>query len=156
MSFLPSKLSELYGGLDMDALETALEQLLPRTLDDIIRANRDTAQLYFSTDYELNPLRGTVEFGPVTARVSNWAFITLHLKESQVGFVYLVGFNQEERCSWMTSFVTGIDKGKVTTKSGSLYELVGDSTLDVDLPYICATLHLWGLGPKLGVPHFFF
>jgi hypothetical protein len=56
----------------------------------------------------------------------------------------------------MTSFITGVDDRKVTTNSGSLYELVGDSTTDVDLEHICATLNLWGLGPKLGVLPIFF
>lgn len=140
----------------MNAIEQALEQLLPKTLDEIIRANRDKAQLYLSTNDELGPMRSPVTFGAITGQISNWAFITFHIVETKVSFVHLVGFNKGENSSWMTSFVTGIDDRKVMTNSGSLYELVGDSTSDVDLEYICATLNLWGLGPNLGVPRIFF
>lgn len=140
----------------MKSLEETLSQLLPKSLDDIIRANRHKAQLYFSTDDEINPLRGPLFDGPIKAQISKWAFITLHIAESQTSLVYLVGFNRTEHCTWMTSFVTGIGHGMVTTNSGSIYELVGDSTLDVDLLHICATLHLWGVGKSLGVPHIFY
>ena len=56
----------------------------------------------------------------------------------------------------MTSFITSVGHGMVATNSGSIYELVGASTLDVDLVYICATLHQWGVGQSLGVPHIFY
>jgi hypothetical protein len=140
----------------MNTIENALEHLLPGTLDEVIRADRDKAQLYFSTDSELAALCSHVPLGPATGQISNWAFITFHVAVTQESFVYLVGFNKAENSSWMTSFVTGIDDRKVTTKSGSLYELVGYSTIDVDLEYICATLNLWGLGPRLGVPPIYF
>lgn len=140
----------------MDSLKQALEQLMPKSLDDIIRHNRDKAQLYLSKDEELHALQGPLGPGMPKALVASWAFITMRLLESETSFIYLVGFNQTERSMWMTSFVTGIDGRKVTTKRGSFYELVGDSQPDVDLPHICATLHHWGLGALLGVPHFFF
>lgn len=140
----------------MRTLAEELAQLLPESLDDIIRANRDKAQLYFSTDEELAPYRGPVGFGDTKGQVSDWAFISLYLVESRASFIYLVGFNETTQRTLMTSFITGIEDRKVTTKSGSYYELIGDRTLDVDLVHICATLHLWGIGPGLGVPHFFF
>lgn len=140
----------------MDTLEEQLTQLLPRSLDDIIRANRDKVQLYFSRDDEIDALRHSLLEGRIKAQVSDWAFITLNFSESQDSLVYLVGFNQTEQCSWMTSFITGIGHGKVATKSGSIYELVGASTLDVDLLHICATLHQWSVGRSLGVPHIFY
>ncbi len=34
----------------METLEEQLVQLLPKSLDDIIRANRDKVQLYFSRE----------------------------------------------------------------------------------------------------------
>lgn len=140
----------------METLEEKLTHLLPQSLDDIIRANRDKVQLYFSTDDEINPLRGPVLEQAIKAQMSDWGFITLHFAESRMSLVYLVGFNQTEQCTWMTSFVTRIGAGKVTTKSGSTYELMGNSTLDVDFLHICATLHLWGVGRSLGVPHIFY
>jgi hypothetical protein len=94
--------------------------------------------------------------GQIKAQVSDWAFITLHFSESQESLTYLVGYNQTAHSSWMTSFITGIGHGMVATKSGSIYELVGASTLNVDLVHICATLHKWGVGQSLGVPHIFY
>lgn len=140
----------------MNALEDKLTQLLPQSLDDIIRSNRDKAELHFSTDEEINPLCGPTIGGPIKGRIANWAFITFRIAETQQNLVYLVGFNQTENCTWMTSVVTGIRNGKVTTARGSIYELVGDSTLDIDLMHICATFHLWGVGPYLGIPHVFY
>lgn len=138
----------------MDSLAHTVERLVPQSLDDIIRLNREKAQLYLSTNEELDILRGPVVTGATKALISNWAFITMHLSECGSNFVYLVGCNQTERCSWMTSFVTGIDDRTIMTKRGSLYELVGEGNSDVDLPHICATLHHWKLGAFLGVPHF--
>ncbi|MDE2599014.1 MAG: hypothetical protein KGL40_05265 [Rhodocyclaceae bacterium] len=140
----------------MDSLEDKLTQLLPQSLDDIIRSNRDKAELHFSTDEEINPLCCPIVGGLAKGRIADWAFITLCITETQQHLVYLVGFNQTEKCTWMTSVVTGIGHGKVTTARGSIYELVGDSTLDVDLLHICATFHLWGVGRYLGMPHIFY
>lgn len=140
----------------MDSLAQALEQLIPQSLDDIIRLNRDKAQLYLSKEDELDVLRGPVVLGMPKAHISSWAFITMHLLKEEASFVHLVGFNQAEHASWMTSFVTGIDDRRVMTKRGSLYELVGEGDSNVDLPCICATLHHWKLGTFLGVPHFCF
>lgn len=140
----------------MDTLEEQLTQLLPQSLDDVIRANRDKVQLYFSREDEIDSLRRPLLDGQIKAQVSDWAFITLHFSESQDSLIYLVGFNQTAHCSWMTSFITGIGHEMITTKSGSIYELVGASTLDVDLMHICATLHKWGVGQSLGVPHIFY
>jgi hypothetical protein len=142
--------------MDTDTLEEQLKQLLPKSLDDIIRTNRDKVQLYFSRDDEIEALRRPLLDGQIKAQVSDWAFITLHFSESQDSLTYLVGFNQTAHCGWMTSFVTGIGHGMVTTKSGSIYELVGASTQDVDLVHICATLHKWGVGQSLVVPHIFY
>lgn len=70
--------------------------------------------------------------------------------------IYLTGFNDAERSSWMTSLVVAIDGDAVATKSGSLYKLKGDKSEILDLPYICATLNGWGVGQLFGVPPFFF
>ena len=69
--------------------------------------------------------------------------------------VYLTGFNEEERCSLMTSRVTAFDGNALMTKSVSLYRIKGYPTDSPDLPYICATFNAWG-GAMLGVPKFFF
>lgn len=65
----------------MDSLVQTLEQLVPQSLDDIIRLNRDKAQLYLSTNDELDVLRGPVVLEMPKARISHWAFITMHLLE---------------------------------------------------------------------------
>lgn len=73
----------------MDTLEEQLTQLLPQSLDDVIRANRDKVQLYFSREDEIDSLRRPLLDGQIKAQVSDWAFITLHFSESQDSLIYL-------------------------------------------------------------------
>lgn len=56
-------------GDKMDSLAQALEQLIPQSLDDIIRLNRDKAQLYLSKKDELDVLRGPVVLGMPKAHI---------------------------------------------------------------------------------------
>jgi hypothetical protein len=140
----------------MDTLAEKLAYLVPTSLDDIIKVNRDRLQLYLSTTEELEALRCETPSKPVKATISAWSFITLNYSEVKKKAIVLAGFNQDQHCTWMTSAVTGIDGNRVTTYSGSLYEFVGDSTTDVDLLHVCAMLHRWGIGPLFGVTHIFY
>ncbi len=140
----------------MDTLKQQLEQILPKSLDDIVRTNRDKMRIYVSTDEELAALRASVPIQPVKGVITEWNFITLFLVESSSPMVYLTGVNRAMRSSWMTSLVVGIDGDAVATNSGSLYKLSGDRSDQLDLEYICATLNLWGIGQHFGVPPFFF
>lgn len=133
-----------------------LENLMPSSLDDIIRKNRDEARFYESTEAELAALHGVVPIMAVTGRLINWRFITFLFVETNTPMVNLVGYNVDAQSSWMTSLVVAIQGTFVQTKSGSLYQLEGEPSSDLDLPYICATLNLWKVGPHFGVPAIFF
>ena len=142
--------------MSTDDLARQIDQLVPKSLDDIIRTNRDVARLYLTTDAEINALRASVPPGAITGTISAWAFITMFMTKSGTAIVNLTGFNDAERCSWMTSQVMAIDGDTVVTRSGSYYRLQGERSDTPDLLHICATLHLWGVGPMLGVPHIFY
>lgn len=140
----------------MEFVVQQLEQMIPKSLDDIIRTKRDQVKAYLTTTAEIEALKGIVPIQFVKGELSNWAFITFFLTKKGLPMVYLTGFNSAERSSWMTSLVVAIDGDAVATKSGSVYKLKGDKSEILDLPYICATLNGWGLGRTLGVPQFFF
>lgn len=139
-----------------DALAQQIASLIPESLEHVIRTNRDRVRLYESTEEELAALHGSVERTSPTGVISQWSFITLYFVETHWPAVYLVGYNAAERSYWMTSMVVAIDGDAVNTKSGSLYLLEGERSTTLNLPYICATLHRWGVGKMFGVPEFFF
>ena len=140
----------------MDAITETLIDIHPKTLDDIVRKNRDKLRIYASTEEELGALHAPVPIQAVTGVISHWSFLTLFFVELKQPAIHLHGYNAEERSSWMTSAVVGIHGNAVATRSGSLYMLDGEQSDEEDLEYICATLHSWGLGPKFDVPPFFF
>jgi hypothetical protein len=129
---------------------------MPASLDDVIRANRDVASLALTTEQELLKLHGTIPAQTPKGYLTNWAFIAMQLKRRSEAVTWLTGYNPMERSSWMTSRVVAIEGTSVLTHSGSVYVLKGESSTKVDLPYVCATFHRWGIGKALGVPEFFF
>lgn len=139
-----------------DKLKEALEYLLPKSIDDVLRENRQEARLYLSTPEELAVLVGDIEMHHVKGNISDWCFVSFQIMATgQVG-VFLVGHNNEERAAWMTSSVTTIAGKAVMTRSGSLYVLDGEPTTEPNLLHICATLHAWGAGQHFDVPHIFY
>ncbi|MBI5922079.1 MAG: hypothetical protein HY847_10605 [Betaproteobacteria bacterium] len=139
-----------------DNILQQLQEITPKSLDDIIRTNRDKAKLYLSTEAELTALQGPMPIGLVKGNISHWSFITFFLTQKSWAGVYLTGFNEAENSSWMTSAVTAINRTAVLTRSGSIYILVGEPSTEPDLPFICATLNGWGVGQHFGVPPLFF
>ena len=133
-----------------------LDQLMPESLDEIIRTNRDRMRLYRSTGAELDALRTLVPAAIVKAVISHWCFISISQPGEAAPQVCLTGYNLAERSSWMTSQVMGISRNAVATRSGSVYLLDGEKSDELDLPFICATLNHWGIGQHFGVPPFFF
>lgn len=139
-----------------DTNRGVIDALIPKSIDDVIRKHRDQLRAYLSTAAELDALRNPIPVVYVKSEISYWAFITFSFAASGMAPVYLTGYNQRGRCSWMTSHVIAIDGDLVATKTGSTYRLVGEKSDDLDLPHICATLNTWGVGQKYGVPEFFF
>jgi len=140
----------------MESITRQLEQIEPKSLDDIIRTNRDMVKAYLSTDVEIEALKRPIPIAFVRGELFDWAFITFFMTENELPMIYLTGFNRAERSSWMTSLVVAIEGDVVATTSGSVYKLKGGKSDKLDLHHICATLNGWGVGQKLGVPQFFF
>lgn len=135
----------------------ALESLIPSSLDEVIRRNRDRARLYFSTPEELAALAACSDsvFGRhIKGVLRDWTLVTLNIVDKPG--VILLGYNTTVGQTWATSLVTGIAGNRVLTRSGSLYQLDGPSSDDPDLLHLCAQIWNWGLGNYLGVPHIFY
>jgi hypothetical protein len=144
-------------------LQNALNELIPRSLDDIIRANRDKYQMRLADDRELAMLPdfATAFDGRPEKRdpIEDWYIVRLEAKNGREGYAYMVGFRRGN--AFITSNVKAIEHkgetGLVLTKN-SLYQLgkkgIGEPN-QVLLIHICATLWEWGSGRLLGVPQFF-
>lgn len=146
-----------------DSLTTTLQELIPKSLDDIIRANRDQCRLALATDTELAELAELateIPEGPVRHTLTAWQIIVVHLGgEQATNVALLIGTVTGSGESWLTSRVLGVDldRGLVRT-ANSLYRVQGSrgTEADLDLIHVCATLNIWGLGPYFAVPEFFY
>lgn len=138
-----------------------LKRLLPQSLDDIVRENRDQLRLALATEEELSNLKTALTSASVRHTLTTWNVLMLHATTAsgQVSSPRLVGKVHESGESWITSHVLGIDFeiGLVKTKS-SYYRITGPRAAEseTDLLRICAALHEWGLGRRFGVPHIFY
>ena len=143
------------------AIEEQLQELLPKSIDDVVRENRDKLRLALATEDELKALETTIADVSVRHQLEGWNVLMLHATTAsgQVSSPRLIGRVVDSGESWITSHVVGIDfgRGLVQTKS-SLYRIIGpraDET-DTDLLRICAAMHEWRLGDHYGVPHVFY
>lgn len=134
-------------------------ELLPKSLGDIIRLNRDLAELRLSKTAEIDSLVGIVEIpSGIKDEIGNWRLVSLIDKTNHTTQVLLVGDSHAKKHPAITSPVMRIDfaKGVILTRSQSVYKLgtrgLGEPPED-DLLCLCAALHRWGSGIALGVPN---
>ena len=144
-----------------EKIREIVETLIPKSLDDIIRLNREHAQLRLATEEEIFVLEREVTPGQPKDIIDEWNLIALHQPELNTTLVFLLGNIRRNGHKRITSDVTGIDLDRqfLITKSGSLYQLgtPKNGAPDVDQLYmVCAAFHSWGFGNMLGVPHFFY
>lgn len=135
---------------------TTLEDLIPKSIDDIIRKNRELVTLEVVSAESLPRL-----LKPITPRridfdnaISDWRFIKLN--GAGIEKVMLLGSKPDHR-AWITSEVQQIDLDEqlVITKSGTLYALCkqGEGAPPFNhLAMICSAFHTWGFGKFMGVP----
>ncbi len=142
------------------SLEQQIEKLIPKRLADV--TNSGELRLALATADEIRNLEATVSDASIRQTLMNWQLVVLHAAISdgtRVSSPRLVGTVRETGESWMTSHVAAVDsvRGLVQT-ANSVYRVVGPKCAEekLDYPYICATLHSWGLGSRFGVPPFFF
>ena len=145
-----------------DSFEEALEKLIPKNLDDVVRKNRENFRLALATKKELAKLESNVTEASVKCTLKNWQVIMLHatLEDgAKIASPRLVGSVVETGESWSTSHVISMDTDKSLVKTrNSLYRVVGSRVREdkLDLLHICIALHQMGLGGYLGVPVFFY
>lgn len=142
-----------------EKLAASIEDLIPKSLDDIIRLNRDKAQLRLTTDEEILELYHDITPGNPKDIIDDYSLITL-VSESLTQ-VFLLGDVRRTGIQRITSVVLQIDADRqlLTTKSGSLYQLGTPSPGLPDahqLMCVCAAFHSWKFGAVLGVSHFFY
>lgn len=140
-----------------------LQNIIPKSLDDIVRRNRTELQLEYATEQDLAKIQR-----PIPAKfykgALRGAFIYKRILPAiQEEALYLVGFmeTRRETITWHTSRLEGFDPTTrmVSTASGSLYlieDLVEGEPDSQLLINICAILHRDGAGSQFGIPHFFY
>lgn len=144
-----------------DTVEEQLKQLLPSSLDDIVRENRDKLRLALATEEELKNLHTILSQTSFRHSLTRWNILMLHVTEGHrtVSSPRLIGKLSESGESWMSSHVLSIDAehGLVQTRN-SVYRIIGPRAeeKDLDLLRICGSLHEWGLGQRFGVPPIFY
>lgn len=144
-----------------DDFSKAIEALIPKSLDDVIRRNRHAAELRLTSEEEIMDLHCQITPGIPKDVMENWCLITLYISEPQIAQVMLLGEVNETTIDRLTSVVLKIDldRNLLITLSGSLYQLgtkhQGEPEM-YQLMTVCAVFHHWGLGKYLGVPHFFY
>jgi len=144
-----------------DDIARKLEALIPKSLDDIVRAHRDQARLRLAGGEEIMELYCEIRPGQVKDRLEDWRFIALQLLEAGEVQVMLLGNKASDGQARITSLVRQVDLDRqlVVTQSGSLYQLgkpgKGEPPFE-HLILVCAAFHNWGFGHYLGVPCFFY
>ena len=147
------------------SLEQRLQELVPKNLDDIVRANRDECRLAFATDVELNALEH--EFpgatsSPVRHTLKDWNILMIHVPVdgSLKSIPRLLGNVEETGQCWITSTVTALDSRAGLIRTGnSIYRVAGPRSPEPDmhlLLHICVWLNQRGVGRYFGVPGFFY
>lgn len=148
-----------------EPMEQGLQELIPKDVDDIIRANRDRCRLAFATDEELNELEREYPgsgAGPVRHTLNGWNILMIHVvvDGSMQSIPKLLGNVQETGQCWITSTVTAVDSqaGLVRTEN-SVYRVAGPRSAEPDmhlLLHVCVWLNQQGLGRYFGIPEFFY
>lgn len=146
-----------------DELARKIQELIPKSLNDIVRANKEHLTIRLATDGEVMALHcGVAPNRPPKMVLDDWRFIVMDM--SMDGFrdyeLYLLG-DTPYGSTRITSPVRQIDLDRrlVITNSGTLYGLgkqgLGEPPYN-HLAMICAAAHSWGFGRTFGIPHFFY
>ncbi|MFH1495086.1 MAG: hypothetical protein ABIG70_09855 [Pseudomonadota bacterium] len=74
-----------------------IDDLIPNTLDDVIRENRELVELGLSTPDEIRALQAEVQQGlPIKDMINDWHLVSLRSKRSADVKVLLLGQSQKE------------------------------------------------------------
>jgi hypothetical protein len=144
---------------DMPDIQQVLDQMIPRSLDDIVRLNRDQMQIGLATLDELSAQAGVIELGQTLDTIDEWRVVAIRQRGAPP-LLSLLGHVVGTSRVRMTSEIIMFDvcRGLCRTRN-SLYRLglPGDGEPpQEDLICACAILHQWGIGRTIGAPEFFF
>lgn len=140
-------------------LVDAIEAKKPKSLDDIIRKNRDRLQLRLANDSEIQKLHSDIDAASTKDIFDDWSLIAFVTEDKT--YLRLIGEARSCNKTKFTSIIMKADMGQkvVCTLSGSTYQLgtpnVGEPDLNQRI-FICTYLHDIWLGPTFGVPEFFY
>lgn len=140
-----------------------LQDIVPRSLDEIVRTNRDKLRLAFATDGEMKSLEHGVPAGWVVRHtLEGWNILMMHATAGgkTQSIAKLLGSVEGTGQCWITSTVKGIDldTGLVQTEN-SIYRVEGPRLFEPSthlLIHVCVFLNQRGVGPFLGIPAFFY
>ena len=140
-----------------------LLDLIPKSLDEVVRANRDKFRLAFATDEEMQLLeRGISGDRPALHAIAGWNILMMHATTGAKtqSVPKLLGTVEGSGQCWITSTVKAVDRetGLVQTEN-SIYGVVGPRSFEPSahlLLHVCVFLNQRGAGPFLGIPAFFY
>jgi hypothetical protein len=150
----------------MDEFDKILDEMIPKSLDDIIKINRDICVLRLADEQQLSAIAGEIWTDRIKDEISNYRLVSLILKDPEAIDPETVSVHLLGMCSaghsWITSrvIVLDLERGYAATRSGSIYKLVGPLAHDepdrCELIFLCAALNTWGIGERMGVPGFYY
>lgn len=137
-----------------------IDSLIPKSIDDIIRKNRDQGRLYLTTPEKIKGLtRAIVDVkNSVRDTINDWRLITIDVKGYGTKTM-LLGDAVRYGGPWITSNVLAVDLGTgIVVTANSTYRLgsIGEGEPPEDhLILVCAFLSQT-CGEHFGVPAFFY
>ena len=140
-------------------LADAIEAIKQKSLDDIIRKNRDRLQLRLANEPEIQNLHSDIDVSISKHIFDDWSLIAFVTKEKT--YLRLIGKARSCKTTKFTSIIlkTDMRQNLVNTFSGNNYQLgtpnVGEPDINQRI-FICTYLHDIWLGPTFGVPAFFY
>lgn len=148
--------------MESDDLNHKISGLMPKSLDDIVRLNREFMSIRLATGDEIMERHHEISADRSPDFILNdWRLIAFVLYIDGVQCVDLSLLGDKPTGPRITSPVRRIDLDRqlLVTQSGTLYGLgkagQGEPPFE-HLVMICAAAHSWGWGAAFGVPHFFY
>lgn len=131
---------------------------LPRTLDEIVRKNRDAVEIRLATVAEIVSLAGQVSAAEIKDAIDKWYPIAITMKGQR--WIRVLGHFEGRGETTLSSALVAFDQevGLAQTLN-SVYRLGNRGQGEPDrasLMQLCAILNQMGVGPELGVPEVFF
>lgn len=142
-----------------EAFRLKLDNLIPKSLDDIIRKNREYCQLRHATEADLTPILGAVKPAYPKLVITSWHLVTAAISTGECKTVLLGEICDGSGNTWITSKIVKLDleSGYLQTNSGSLYLMaekgIGEPSFE-QLALLCSYFNRGGCGAFFGVPDF--